>query len=135
MTEGYEVREGYLYTRDHEWVKIEGKVITVGITDYGQSKLRDIVHVELPDIGETVGEGEVIATIESIKAVSEIYSPAAGRIIDVNVKLTDNPELINEDPYEKGWIVKIELVEERSFGDLMEADEYQKYLEDLEEAV
>ncbi|MCX8187720.1 MAG: glycine cleavage system protein GcvH [Nitrososphaeria archaeon] len=135
MAERYEVREGYLYTRDHEWIKVEDRVITIGITDYGQSKLRDIVHVELPDIGESVEEGEVIATIESIKAVSEIYSPAAGRIIDVNVKLTDNPELVNEDPYEKGWIVKMELAEERTFGDLMEADEYRRYLEDLEEAV
>lgn len=135
MVEEYEIQEGYLYTRDHEWIKIEDKVITIGITDYGQKKLRDIVHVELPDIGQTVGEGEVVATIESIKAASEIYSPVTGKIIDVNAKLTDNPELINEDPYEKGWIVKIELAEERDFGDLMEADEYRKYLEDLEESV
>lgn len=135
MAEEYEVREGYLYTRNHEWIRVKGRMITIGITDYGQKKLRDIIRVELPDIGENVEEGEVIATIESIKAITEIYSPAAGRIIDVNVKLTDNPELINEDPYDKGWIVKMELFEEKGFEDLMEVDEYRKYLEDLEESI
>jgi len=135
LSEEYEVPEGYLYTKDHEWIKIEDNIITIGITDYGQKKLRDIVHVELPNIGQTVEEGEVVATLESIKASSEVYSPVTGKIVDVNAKLADNPELINEDPYEKGWIAKIEPTEERDFSDLMEADEYRKYLEDLEESV
>jgi len=131
----YEIPEGYLYTKDHVWVKVEDNVITIGITDYGQKKLRDIVNVELPSIGQTIEEGEVIATVESIKASAEVYSPVSGKIVEVNAKLADSPELINEDPYEKGWIAKIELLEEKDFGELMEADEYRKYIEDLEGSV
>jgi len=131
----YEIPEGYLYTKDHVWVKVEDNVVTIGITDYGQKKLRDIVNVELPSIGQTVEEGEVLAMVESIKASAEVYSPVSGKIVEVNAKLADNPELINEDPYEKGWIAKIELIEEKGFEELMEADEYRKYVEDLEGAV
>ena len=131
----YEIPEGYFYTKDHVWVKVEDNVITIGITDYGQKKLRDIVNVELPSIGQTIEEGEVIATVESIKASAEVYSPVSGKIVEVNAKLADSPELINEDPYEKGWIAKIELLEEKDFGELMEADEYRKYIEDLEGSV
>ena len=135
MSDEYEIPEGLLYTGNHVWVKVEDGFITIGITDYGQKKLRDVVNVELPSIGQSVEEGEVVATVESIKASAEIYSPAAGKVVDVNAKLADNPELINEDPYEEGWIAKIELVEERDFGDLMEAEEYRKYIEDLESSV
>ena len=92
MSEEYEVPEGYLYTKDHEWIKIEDNIITIGITDYGQKKLRDVVHVELPNIGQTVEEGEVIATLESIKASSEVYSPVTGKIVDVNAKLAQGLE-------------------------------------------
>jgi len=134
VSEAYEVPEEYLYTRDHEWIKVEGKVITIGITDYGQKKLREIVYVELPSIGQRVEEGEPIATVESIKASAEVYSPAEGKIIEVNSKLADSPELINEDPYGEGWIARIELPEERGFENLMEPEEYRKYLEDLEES-
>ena len=135
MSAEYEIPEGYLYTKDHVWVKVEDNVVTIGITDYGQKKLRDIVNVELPSIGQTVEEGEVLAMVESIKASAEVYSPVSGKIVEVNAKLADNPELINEDPYEKGWIAKIELIEEKGFEELMEADEYRKYVEDLEGAV
>ncbi len=135
MSAEYEIPEDFLYTKGHVWVKVEDRIITIGVTDYGQKKLRDIVNVELPSIGQTVEEGEVIATVESIKASAEVYSPVAGKVIEVNAKLGDSPELINEDPYEKGWIAKIELQEERDFGDLMEAEEYRKYIEDLEGSV
>ena len=135
MSKEYHVPEGCYYTRDHLWVKAEDNVITLGITDYGQRKLRDIVHVELPSIGQSLEEGEVLAVVESIKASVEIHSPVAGKVIEVNAKLVDNPELINEDPYDKGWIAKMELMEEEGFEDLMEADEYSKYVEDLEESV
>ena len=135
MSAEYEIPEGYLYTKDHVWVKVEDNVVTIGITDYGQKKLRDIVNVELPSIGQTVEEGEVLAMVESIKASAEVYSPVSGKIVEVNAKLADNPELINEDPYEKGWIAKIELIEEKGFEELMEADEYRKYVEYLEGAV
>ena len=133
MAEEYEVPEGLLYTRDHEWIKVEGNVITIGVTDYGQKKLREVVYVELPTIGQRVEEGEAIATLESVKASAEVYTPASGRVIEVNSKLVDSPELVNDDPYGDGWIAKIELEEEREFEDLMEPDEYRKYLEDLEE--
>jgi len=133
MAEEYEVPEGLLYTRDHEWIKVEGNVITIGVTDYGQKKLREVVYVELPTIGQRVEEGEAIATLESVKASAEVYTPASGKVIEVNSKLVDSPELVNDDPYGDGWIAKIELEEERGFEDLMEPDEYRKYLEDLEE--
>ena len=133
MAEEYEVPEGYLYTRDHEWIKAEGNVITIGVTDYGQKKLREVVYVELPTVGQKVEEGEAIATLESVKASAEVYTPASGKVIEVNSKLVDSPELVNDDPYGDGWIAKIELEEERKFEDLMEPDEYRKYLEDLEE--
>jgi len=133
MAEEYEVPDGLLYTRDHEWIKVEGNVITIGVTDYGQKKLREVVYVELPTIGQRVEEGEAIATLESVKASAEVYTPASGKVIEVNSKLVDSPELVNDDPYGDGWIAKIELEEERGFEDLMEPDEYRKYLEDLEE--
>ena len=133
MAEEYEVPDGLLYTRDHEWIKVEGNVITIGVTDYGQKKLREVVYVELPTIGQRVEEGEAIATLESVKASAEVYTPASGRVIEVNSKLADSPELVNDDPYGDGWIAKIELEEEKGFEDLMEPDEYRKYLEDLEE--
>ena len=133
MAEEYEVPEGYLYTRDHEWIKAEGNVITIGVTDYGQKKLREVVYVELPTVGQRVEEGEAIATLESVKASAEVYTPASGKVIEVNSKLVDSPELVNDDPYGDGWIAKIELEEERKFEDLMDPDEYRKYLEDLEE--
>ena len=133
MAEEYEVPEGLLYTRDHEWIKVEGNVITIGVTDYGQKKLREVVYVELPTVGQRVEEGEAIATLESVKASAEVYTPASGRVIEVNSKLVDSPELVNDDPYGDGWLAKIELEEERGFEDLMEPDEYRKYLEDLEE--
>ena len=133
MAEEYEVPEDLLYTRDHEWIKVEGNVITIGVTDYGQKKLREVVYVELPTIGQRVEEGEAIATLESVKASAEVYTPASGRVIEVNSKLVDSPELVNDDPYGDGWIARIELEEERGFEDLMEPDEYRKYLEDLEE--
>jgi len=131
----YQIPEGYYYTRDHIWIKPEDGVVTLGVTDYGQKKLRDVVHIELPSIGQSIEEGETLAVIESIKASVEIHSPVSGRVVKVNSKLIDNPELINEDPYGSGWIVKIELVEELRTEDLMEADEYSKYIEDLEESV
>jgi len=133
MAEEYEVPEDLLYTRDHEWIKVEGNVITIGVTDYGQKKLREVVYVELPTVGQRVEEGEAIATLESVKASAEVYTPASGRVIEVNSKLVDSPELVNDDPYGDGWIARIELEEERGFEDLMEPDEYRKYLEDLEE--
>lgn len=135
MAAEYNIPSGYYYTRDHLWIKSEDNTVVIGITDYGQRKLRDIVHIELPSIGQTVEEGEVLAVVESIKASVEIHSPVTGKVVEINTKLADTPELINEEPYEAGWIARIELTEEKNFEDFMEADEYSKYIEDLEESV
>lgn len=135
MSGEYQIPEGYYYTRDHIWIKVEDSAVTLGVTDYGQKRLRDVVHIELPSIGQSIEEGEALAVIESIKASVEIHSPVTGRVVKVNSKLIDNPELINEDPYGNGWIARIELAEELRTEDLMEADEYSKYIEDLEESV
>ncbi len=135
MSEEFQAPEGYYYTRDHIWIRVEDSAVVVGITDYGQKKLRDIVHIELPSIGQSIEESETLAVVESIKASVEIHSPVAGRVVEVNSKLIDTPELINEDPYGSGWIARIELSEKLRTEDLMEADEYSKYVEDLEGSV
>lgn len=134
MSSEYEVPEGYYYTREHEWIRVEKNRARVGITDYAQKKLREIIFVELPNVGLKIKQNETLATIESVKASADVYSPVTGRVIEVNSKLIDNPELVNEDPYGEGWIAVIELSEEVNYEDFMDADEYGKYLEDLEEA-
>ena len=134
MAETYEIPEDLLYTKEHVWLRVKGKSATVGITDYAQKKLREIIYVELPNVGQNVGENEPLATLESVKASAEVYSPIEGKVIEVNSKLIDSPELINDDPYEEGWIVRVEMSEESELEKLMEADEYRKYLEDLEES-
>lgn len=134
MSPGYEVPEDLLYTREHEWMKMmEGNKVKVGITDYAQKKLREIIYVELPNVGQRIKQNEPLATIESVKASADVYSPVTGKVVEVNSKLIDSPELLNEDPYEEGWIAVLEMSEEGGLENLMEADEYRKYLEDLEE--
>jgi len=96
-----------LYTNDHEWIKIENGIATVGITDYAQGELGDIIFVEFPEIGDSVQEKDSIGTIEAVKTVADIYSPVRGEIIEVNVNLEDNPDIINTDPYDTGWIIKL----------------------------
>lgn len=133
MSFEYEAPEGYYYTREHEWVKIEKNRARVGITDYAQRKLREVIFVELPNVGQRVKQGETLATLESVKASTDVYSPVAGKVVEVNSKLIDNPELVNEDPYGSGWIAVLEVTEDISYEDFMDSDEYRKYLEDLEE--
>lgn len=101
--------ENLKYTKDHEWILVEGAVGTVGITDHAQGELGDVVFVELPAVGKTVKQGESFGTIEAVKAVSDLYAPASGVITEVNKDLTGNPELVNKDPYGKGWMVKIRI--------------------------
>ena len=134
MSERFEIPDELYYTKDHEWFRLEKKKTgSVGITDYAQKKLREIIYVELPNVNTKVKQKETIATVESVKATSDIYSPVSGRIVEVNVRLADNPELLNESPYEEGWIAKIELSDEKELEDLMDADEYRRYVESLEE--
>ncbi|MEM0079507.1 MAG: glycine cleavage system protein GcvH [Nitrososphaerota archaeon] len=133
LSEEFEVPSGYYYTREHEWVKVEKDKVRVGITDYAQKKLREIIFVELPNVGQKVKVNETLATIESVKASADVYSPVSGKVVEVNSKLIDNPELLNEDPYGEGWIAVLELLEEIKYEDLMDPDEYRRYIEDLEE--
>lgn len=127
-----EVLKDYLYTKEHEWINIEGASATVGITDYAQDALGDITFIELPKAGLEIEQFEQIASVESVKAASDIFSPMSGKIIEVNGDLEAKPELINQSCYEKGWIAKIELSDLEEKSNLMNAAEYRKYLEGLE---
>ena len=120
-----EVRADLKYTEDHEWLGIEGEVVTMGITDYAQDALGDIVYVELPEVGTIVEAGETIGNIESVKAVSEIFCPVAGEIIEINKDLDEEPELVNTGPYDEGWMVKVQLDPgELGRTELLSDDEY-----------
>ena len=124
------VPEELQYTRSHEWVRTEGDTATVGITDHAQEELGDIVYVELPEEGATFKAGEPFGTVESVKAVSDIYAPVGGEVIEVNEALGDNPEKINEDPYGEGWIVKLRVSD--GGADLLSASDYEQFLEEEE---
>lgn len=120
--------ENLKYTKDHEWVRVEGNVGFVGITDFAQGELGDIVYVEVETIGETVAAGDVFGTVEAVKTTSDLYSPIAGTILEVNPKITsdgdDQPELVNSDPYGDGWIVKIEIADTAELDSLLSAADY-----------
>jgi glycine cleavage system H protein len=116
------------YTRTHEWIAVDGKTATIGITDFAQSQLGDVVFLELPTIGRKIGARESFGVVESVKAASDLYSPVAGRITEVNEKLSAKPELINSDPYGDGWILKLELAGDLP-TDLLDEGEYKKVTE------
>jgi glycine cleavage system H protein len=123
------VPEELQYTRSHEWVRTEGDTATIGITDYAQDELGDIVFVELPEVGATFDAGDSFGTVESVKAVSDLYAPVGGEVVEVNKALDDSPEKINEDPYGEGWIVKLSVSDE---GNLLSASDYEQLLEEEE---
>jgi len=116
------------YTKDHEWVKQEGDLARVGITDHAQTELTEIVFVELPAAGKEVKAGEVLGNVESVKTVSEVFSPVSGVVKESNGKLVDSPELLNKDPYGQGWIALIEMNNQSELSSLMSADEYKRIL-------
>ena len=124
------IPEGLRYTKDHEWAKIEGKRARIGITDFAQDQLTDVVFVELPPMGRTVKQGEPIGTVESVKAVSEIFSPITGKVAEVNKALTEKPELVNKDPYGEGWMVVVEAAEPAQATALMDAAAYRRHIGD-----
>jgi glycine cleavage system H protein len=128
-----EFPEDLKYTREHEWVALDGKVATVGITDHAQHQLGDVVFVELPAVGDRVEKSDAFGVVESTKAVSDVYAPVSGEIAEVNDDLPDNPELLNEDPYGDGWMVKITLTDTSDLEDLLSADEYRTYVEESAE--
>jgi len=115
------------YTKSHEWVRMEEDTATIGITDHAQDELGDVVFVELPELGATIGAGDSFGTVESVKAVSDLYTPVGGEIVEVNSSLEDAPEKINDDPYGEGWIVKLRTSEE---ADLLSPEEYEKVVEE-----
>lgn len=121
-----EVRDDLKYTESHEWLKVEGNNAVVGITDHAQSELTDIVFVELPEIGKEISKGDELCVVESVKSVSEIYSPISGKVLKVNKKLEDSPETINESPYDNGWLIELEIINKSEIDDLLDPESYKK---------
>jgi glycine cleavage system H protein len=122
--------EDLRYTKEHEWLEVRGGTATVGITQYAQAELGDIVYVELPQAGAAVVSGEPFGTVESVKAVSELFAPASGTVAEVNAALAGNPERVNKDPYGEGWMIRITMADAKEVDALMTAAQYRKYVED-----
>jgi glycine cleavage system H protein len=122
----------YRYTKEHEWIKVSGDTGTIGITDYAQHELGDVVFAELPAIGAKITTGQVFGTIESVKAVSEIYAPVSGEVTETNAALTSTPEIINSDPHSAAWLIKIKLANPAEVSGLMDAAAYQAFISEKE---
>jgi glycine cleavage system H protein len=125
--------EDLKYTREHEWARVKGKRVVVGITEFAQDQLGDIVYVELPSVGDEVKKGEAFGVVESTKAVSDLFAPVSGKVVEVNDPLSDAPETINEDPYEEGWMIQVEASEAKDLDDLLTAQAYAKFVEEEQE--
>ncbi len=123
----------YGYTREHEWIRVEGETGTVGITDHAQKQLGDIVYLELPRVGDRFQAGQPLGTVESVKAVSEIFAPVSCEVLDANAKLTGSPELLNQDPHGEAWLVKVRLTNPTELADLLSAEQYEGYIAEEEE--
>jgi glycine cleavage system H protein len=121
----------YYFTKDHEWVAVDGDTATIGISDFAQKQLGDVVYVELPEIGKSLDVHQTIGTIESVKAVSEVFSPVSGQVIEANAALNNAPETINQDPHGKAWIIKLKMKNPGDLKGLMKAADYEKFLEGL----
>ena len=119
------VQKNLMYTNDHEWVKFDNNVVTIGITDFAQGELGDIIFVELPEVGKEIEKDEAFGTIEAVKTVSDLVSPVTGKVVEINNEIEDSPELVNEDCYGKGWFVKIELDDLSAKDELLSAEDYQ----------
>jgi glycine cleavage system H protein len=129
MTEtGFKVPEDLLYTKNHEWTRVEDGTAIIGITDYAQNALGDITYVELPEEGDSLKQGEVFGTVDSLKTVAELFAPLSGEVVEVNSEVPTEAEKVNEDPYGTGWIVKIELSNEAEIENLMNAEDYLKFI-------
>jgi len=123
-----EIRSELKYTKDHEWVEVEGNQARVGITDYAQGELGDIVYVEIETLDESLEKEEVFGSVEAVKTVSDLFLPVSGKVIEINQNLEDSPELINEDPYEKGWIIRMEIDNPEELKDLLDSESYKKLI-------
>ncbi|MBQ6037464.1 MAG: glycine cleavage system protein GcvH [Bacteroidaceae bacterium] len=120
--------ENIKYTNEHEWIRVEGDIAYVGITDYAQDQLGDIVFVDIQTVGETLNAGDVFGTIEVVKTISDIFLPVGGEVLEQNEALADQPELVNQDPYGEGWLVKIKPAEDADFDSLLSAEDYMKLI-------
>ena len=118
----------YLYSREHEWVHVQDDVCTLGITEFAQQELGEVVFVELPEVGQVFDTGDEVGTIESVKAVAEIFTPVAGEVLELNEAVADDPELINEDPHGEGWLIKIRFSSAADLKDLMNAEQYEEFV-------
>lgn len=116
------------YTREHEWIRLEGDIAYIGVTDYAQEQLGDIVFIDIPSVGETLEANEVFGTIEVVKTVSDLFLPLAGEVLEANEELENNPELVNKDPYGKGWIIKMKPAEPNDINDLLDAEAYKEVI-------
>jgi len=118
----------YLYSKDHEWVRVEDDTCVLGITEYAQEELGEIVFVDLPDVGDTFDKADEVGTIESVKAVAEVYTPVSGEVIEVNSALEEEPELVNDEPHGDGWLIKMRLSIKDDLGELMSAEKYEEFI-------
>lgn len=130
---GYKYDPQAKYAKSHEWVRLEGNIAIVGVSDYAQHLLSDVVYVDLPEVGDTVTQGESLGTIESVKAAEDAYSPLSGEVLDVNTELENHPEWINEDPYGKAWLVRVRPSDLSELDTLMDATAYEAYVNEEEE--
>jgi glycine cleavage system H protein len=122
----------FYYTKDHEWIQVKGQEAVVGITDFAQKQLGDVVYVQLPEVGTKLSSHQAIGTIESVKAVSDVFSPVAGEVSAVNEELAGAPEIVNQDPHGKGWIIKLKLADPKEPEGLMKAGDYERFVEGLD---
>lgn len=125
--------EGLKYSKEHEWVLVEDDVAIIGITEFAQGELGDIVFVELPDVGEKISKDDPFGSLESVKAVSDIFAPISGAVVEINDDLKENPETINEDPYGDGWMIKVQMTDMDELKDLMSSDDYAEFIEQQKE--
>ena len=123
------IPENLLFTQDHEWIAVEDDLATVGITDYAQGELGDVVFVEIETVGETLGKGEIFGTVEAVKTVSDLFMPVSGEVIEVNSELADKPELVNKDPFGKGWMIRIKVTVKSELSGLLSPADYRKMIE------
>lgn len=131
--EKMEAPAGFKYSKEHEWVFTEENVATIGISDHAQEKLGEIVYVELPAVGDTISKDDPFGVVESVKAVSDIYAPISGTVVAINQDLAESPEIVNEDPYGDGWMIKVKMSDDDDLQDLMDGDEYEEMIAEEEE--
>lgn len=124
----YHIPEDYYYSKDHEWAQVDENIVTVGITEFAQNSLGEIVYVELPEEGQKVTQGEPFGVVESVKAVSDLIAPVSGTVIEINQPLSDDPAVLNDDPINNGWLVRIEMDTEKELANLMRAPDYKKLI-------